>query len=43
MAHGTHLTADYKLNIKDNNINDYSGEGREAGKDVNLAIKKLSF
>lgn len=43
MAHDTHLTADYKINVKDNNINDYSGEGREAGKDVNLAIKKLSF
>ena len=43
MAHDTHLTADYKLDVKDNNINDYSGEGREAGKEVNLAIKKLSF
>ena len=42
MAHDTHLTADYKLDVKNNNINDYSSEGREAGKGVNLAIKKIS-
>jgi len=42
MAHDTYLTADYKVDVKNNNIDDYSREGCKAGKDVNLATTEIS-
>ena len=42
MVHDTHLTTDYKLDIKNNNIDDHSCERCKAGEDVNLATTKLS-
>ena len=42
MAHDTYLTADYKVEVENNNIDDYGREGCKASKDVNLATTEIS-